>query len=86
MIEKIEESDQIINCRVTGTHIFTLSADDRYVSKHSHGRCVDCNDWFSIEALSTPDGMGRASWPVRYIGYYCQECAKKPVEFDEPLL
>lgn len=69
-----ENQEMIMHCRETGQEMYEVieGRDDIYIS--SHGQCIECKEYKSIDALKTAEGMSPAKWPVRYVGYTCKDC------------
>ena len=83
MLNKMEEGELGIYCKTTGEELFIKLPNGKEIRTKSHGKCFDCDDWFSIEALRTAEGMSMAKWPIRYVGYSCKACYNKPSSSDE---
>ena len=69
---------QYITCSKSGIDLERITDEGKYVLMHSYGICYECRWPFSVEELNTPEGMSEMSWPVKYVGYYCKECATNP--------
>jgi hypothetical protein len=74
-IEDLEYSEYI-NCPVTNETIFSINSNNQNDYFISHGQCVVCNEYISINGLKTAEGIHRSSWPVRYVGLTCKPCFK----------
>ena len=83
--ELSEGADMIMYCQTTGTPMYEIipGRGDLYMS--SHGKCIECYEYKSIDALRTSEGMSRSSWPIRYVGYTCKDCWDNLPVDNEPL-
>ncbi|MHA2064885.1 MAG: hypothetical protein ACXABY_10970 [Candidatus Thorarchaeota archaeon] len=81
-IEGIKDSRQandgeIVTCTATKAELFYVDEQGYRKMLESCGECTECGLMFHDSYLHTPDGVDKASWPVFYVGKYCQDCWSK---------
>jgi hypothetical protein len=65
---------EIVSCSITEEPLYFVREDGFKVQLATYGVCYNCDAHVHESALATVDGMQKTSYPVTYIGYWCQPC------------
>jgi hypothetical protein len=68
---------ELITCTATKAELFYIGKQGYHKMLDGCGECVDCGLMFHESYLHASDGADKASWPVFYVGRYCQDCWSK---------
>jgi hypothetical protein len=79
-----EGDGEEVVCPVTEIPLFYTAENGYDILLHPHGQCYNCEQYFHASHLESSDN-GISSWPIRYIGRWCNDCCKlDPKEWREP--